>query len=179
MMQPGHKIRTREKALELLGKGRTSRRQLRDHAKLTLSENSRRGQPCENAPEQLHNYFVTMFASGLMTAGALTNLAMMITRAGGQGLEDLAKDPTSLGRNAARILQTRVGIKAIIAHLLLHIQVPLQTKRGIKASRQPLPILPIYGVFAARWDEKKKQYMKHLEQPDLFPFRRAESKYSI
>ena len=108
-----------------------------------------------------------MFASGLMTAGALTNLAMMITRAGGQGLEDLAKDPTSLGRNAARFLQTRVGIKAIITHLLLHIQVPLQTKRGIKASRQPLPILPIYEVFAAMFDEKKKQYMKHLEQPDL------------
>ena len=75
-----------------------------------------------------------MFASGLMPATTLTTLARMITRAGGQGLKDLAKDPTPIRNNAAKFLQNRLGIRAIKKYLLLWIQVPVRIARCTKAS---------------------------------------------
>ena len=120
----------------------------------------------EQGPTEMRSYILAMFASGGISAVALSNLAWYITRAGGKGVEDLANDPEKVNNNKSRFINHKLGMDCIEENLLLNIAVPLRVK-GKEAVRKHLPILPVYEVFARRFRKHEDQYMKHVGQPDL------------
>ena len=114
-------------------------RQLRRDACRALAGSSH-----ADGPGALRQHLVGLFASGSLSAQALTKLAWFITRAGGSGVADLARDPDSIGRNAARHLKERLGMNDIADNFLLYAAVPQHHGRGKLATRRPLPILPTH-----------------------------------
>ena len=112
-------------------------RQLRRDACRALAGSSH-----ADGPDALRQHLVGLFASGSLSAQALTKLAWFITRGGGSGVADLARDPDSIGRNAARHLKERLGMNDIADNFLLYVAVPQHHGRGKLATRRPLPILP-------------------------------------
>ena len=97
-----------------------------------------------DAPEQLRQHLVCLFAAGTLTSGAFVQLAWLITRAGGSGIADLGHDPETIGRNAARLLKSRLGMNGIAKNLLLDLVVPQRHGRGKLAAMLPLAMLPAY-----------------------------------
>ena len=137
-------------------------RQLRRDACRALAGSSH-----ADGPGALRQHLVGLFASGSLSAQALTKLAWFITRAGGSGVADLARDPDSIGRNAARHLKERLGMNDIADNFLLYVAVPQHHGRGKLATRRPLPILPTHEIIAKMFHNRKHEFMAHVAAPDL------------
>ena len=120
----------------------------------------------EEAGAHLRSMLIKLFVTGNLTATMLIDLSVAITKAGGCGLDDLAKE-LKHPKNAYRVVSKVIGAKEIQRDILQYFKVPQRRARGQRAQLRTMPMLPFHEVFALQFKNRSADFMQHVANPDL------------
>ena len=96
--------------------------------------------PPETDPaKDLRKKLLSMYLAGTLTAVMLVEMSVLITKAGGKGLERLARD-LDHSKNAFRVVNKFLGTDLIKSECLMSFTIP-QNVKEILAARLPLEMI--------------------------------------
>ena len=119
-----------------------------------------------NHAAELRNMLVNLFLDGALTSSMLVELSLKITRTGGVGVEDFARD-LQHKKNSYKVVDNVIGRHIIKQECLIYPVIPQNVRRGKKAKRVRLAMLPFYEVMSREFKKHTAEYMVHASDPTL------------